>query len=207
MPALLELTVKAGRPLLRGQAHYWSVIRDVGRDNAEFTVGDIDAHCGGTVSASTVRGYLRQLAAGGYVEVIDAGNRRTPGRYRLLRRPVEPPRLGADGDRLPAVSRQQAMWNALRAAESIDARELAVTASTEQATVELWTAKSYLKHLAEAGYLQVVRAGRQRHLTVYRLSPRQNSGPLAPKVLRTKLVYDPNRHEVMGRVLAEEDTP
>jgi hypothetical protein len=40
-----------------------------------------------------------------------------------------------------------------------------------------------------------------------RLKPSMNSGPRPPMILRAKLVFDQNRHRLVGDIMAEEEHP
>jgi hypothetical protein len=102
------------------------------------------------------------------------------------------------------------MWNIIRgpqARDGIDARDLVVLAETDDVQIGLATAKEYLLRLAAAGYLICLKKAAQNRLSRYRLLPDMNTGPKAPKVLKTSVVYDTNRRMVIGRAIAEEVRP
>lgn len=61
-----------------------------------------------------------------------------------------------------------------------------------------------MTHLSRAGYLQVLRQASPKVQQIWRLKSSMNTGPNPPKILRTKVVYDANRKEIMGRPVAEE---
>ncbi|MBL8575092.1 MAG: hypothetical protein JNM13_15565 [Hyphomicrobiaceae bacterium] len=200
MAAILNLKLE-GKPVLRGQEHCWSIIRDMTATDRDRLIlaADVHGYTNGT-DLSTVSGFLRKLAAAGYLAEVADGDRTG---YRVLRRATRPPQLSADGEVVP--SGQQQMWVAMRSLSTFSAHELAVVASTEERPVTLQTAKSYVKHLNAAGYLKIETPAAPPHRGAqYRLIPRQDSGPLAPRILRAKIVYDPNRNKIMGPVTAEE---
>jgi hypothetical protein len=205
MSAILSLKVSPGEPVRRGSAHFWSVIRDLTAADrkASFGITDIRIRCDG-VEASTIHGFLRLATKVGFLVETISGDRWTT-RWSVIKRPTRLPHITADGR--VVGSGTEAMWNAMRALGSFTAPELSVAASTEETPVAPETAKSYTALLARAGYLKVERAGNPRRPSLYRLKPSMNTGPEAPAILRTKLVFDRNRNEIIGRVVAEEVAP
>jgi hypothetical protein len=201
MSIILALKVDKSRPLRRGAAYVWSVIRELtaGPDGIDrpVTLRQLVLRTD-DVSDSTLRGFMRTLAGAGIVEPL-AGK---PLRWRVLKRPTQLPPMTRDGK--PTASKTQQMWNAIRALPSFTAAEVAIAASIEDSVVALHSAKTYVLLLAHAGYLKVERAGGPNVPAIYRLKPSMNSGPLPPRVLRTKLVFDPNRNEIVGPAEAEE---
>lgn len=205
MSKILALMVDKTKPVRRGQDYLWQVIRELtatDRDRQVF-LSEIMNRMGGT-DTSAVKLDLARIVKAGLMEpdVSIAG-----ACWRVVRRPTKLPPLSKDG--LAVRSGQSAMWLAMRALKSFDATELSLASSTEERRVTLETAKSYLRRLDAAGYLAIKRPAKKgpgSRLTVYRLKPSMDTGPEAPRILRTHLVYDPNRNEVMG--LAEtEDQP
>ncbi|PTW61393.1 hypothetical protein C8N35_102102 [Breoghania corrubedonensis] len=210
MAAVLKLREQAnGRPILRGHEHFWSVILDLTRAGETFTLKDVASGCNDRTDSS-VTDYVRRLTVAGYLDTVgqtDEGRYSKPI-YKLIKRQAEAPRLRRDGTELPPPA-QQLMWNTMRnlLKGGFCARELAQFASIDEVTVPLVTAKSYLKHLDSAGYLHCLEPGRGRHLARWRLKPSMNTGPKAPKILRTQAVYDPNLNEIPGTADAEEVQP
>lgn len=199
MAIVLALKVDPSKTIRRGSAYMWQVVRGLTDDDRSqpFTADEVLDLTNGT-ELSTVRKWLKTLVRAGIV-AADGDT------YRLLRRPVLLPHLSNDG-RIVSVG-QDALWTAIRALKTFTSRELAVAASTEEHAVTEWTAKSYVKMLLAAGYLTVTTPGHSHRPAAYRLKPSMNTGPLAPKILRAKLVFDPNRNEVFGQAEAEEVTP
>lgn len=198
MPLLLQIEARAGRAIRRGNDHYWSVMRELGADGAAFGVRDVFQRCE-AADRSSIRTFLRRLQLGGYVEA------RSPGLFALLRRPVMTPRLTGDGAVSGAGRGQELMWWAMQSMPSFTAEQLAITASIEECMIAAGSSKSYCQKLKTAGYLTEVEAGRPHHPAVYRLKPAMNTGDKPPLILRTKLVYDQNRGQIVGVSLAEED--
>jgi hypothetical protein len=205
MSTILALSIDAPKmaTIKRGQAHYWAVCRDLDLTvpGRPITVQDI-LNRSSCTDHSTVRGFLILLARAGIAQQ-EAGAK--PPAWRLLKRPTRLPRLNKYGK--VVRSGTEAMWNAIRALTSFEASELALSASTEERPIALETAKTYCRRLFEAGYLKETRTGTPGRPAVYRLKPGMNTGPLPPQILRTKLVFDQNRGEIMGLATAEEVEP
>ncbi len=205
MSVILPLKVEPGEPILRGNAHYWSIMRLLTADDrsAQFTSADIVGLCN-RGDRRRINLYLAALTEAGIVEATPAPKPQST-RYRLLKRPGVAPSVRVDGSRV--LTGHEAMWAAIRALRVMTARELSVSATTDAVKVPLETAKRFLRCLSDAGYLKIETAGTNKTSAVYRLKPSMDTGPLPPAILRTKLVYDQNRNEIMGQVLAEEDRP
>ncbi len=199
MSAILALKNDPTKRVRRGSAYMWSVVRDLtAADRAlTFTVDQVLSQTNAT-EPSTVRKWLSTLVRAGIVEAVGS-------EFRLKRRPVILPHLSNDG-RIVACG-QDALWTAIRGLKGFTPRELALLASTEERPVTEWTAKSYVKMLNAAGYLLTIGEGNSRRQARYRLRPGMNTGPLAPQILRAKLVFDPNVQQVMGETVVEEVSP
>lgn len=210
MPAVLKLQVAKAERLLRGGAHFWSVMRTLQAERGEFTVSAIDM--ASNADSGDIRKFVRSLVAAGFVERIDDAVVGPTGgspvkRYRIVRNQADCPRLSSSHVQ---GTGQRNMWNVLRGPlgrDGITARDLAAYASTEEAPVPFETARSYMKMLVGAGYLSCLAEGGSRKLAVWRLKPSMNTGPRPPMILRSKLVYDQNADMIMGSPLAEEDRP
>lgn len=206
MSIILKFEVPPGKPILRGNEHYWSVIRELDQAGS-WPIGDVHARTNG-VDRSTVRDFVKRLVAGGFAEDAQDGTEAQP-RFRLLKTPMAAPRLRRDGTVAAQGRSQVHMWNVIRgpmSREGFTFRDVALYGSTETLTVPPVTAKSYIQHLARAGYLLCVRKGRPRQPAVWRLKPAMNTGPKPPLILRSQIVFDQNRNEAIGPVDAEEVT-
>jgi len=206
MSIILKLAVGRSERLLRGQQHFWTVMRALQAEHGSFTVSAI--YMASNADRADIRKFMRSLVERGYIEVAGEspkGDGQTERLYRIVRDQRVSPKLSRDGGQ---QSRQQNMWNVLTSPygrEGIDARELAVYASTDEAPVALETAKAWLKLLARAGYLVCVAKGGPGKLAIWRLKPSMNTGPLPPMILRSKMVYDQNADRIMGDVIAQEE--
>lgn len=194
--------------LLTPRERLWAEIR---KSPDTFTVERV-AHAA-QMKLDAARCYVRGLARAGFLEVaaervergnslFKAGGKPMPTKhYRLVRDTgSEAPRVNRDGTLVAATTANQAMWTTLRICGAVDYRLLALNASTPECKVEEETARSYLKALDAAGYLDVIAErtyGAEAHAKQYRLKPHMNTGPKAPQVQRTKRVWDPNLAEVV----------
>jgi hypothetical protein len=212
MSLVLKLSVSSAAILKRGQDHYWRVIREIGANGRTFSASDV-LDLSNEPQRGTLNDFLRRLEKAGYIEAAGLqetnGPKATPAKlWRLLKSPARRPSLDREGRATRARASQQQMWNFMRgpmARSGFTCRDLAAYASTDEVPVPLQTAKSFVKTLNGAGYLTA--ADRGRNGSRWRLKPSMNTGPLPPMILRAKLVFDQNRHSVMGETLAEEVQP
>lgn len=207
MPIVLHLKVNKGKAVLRGIDHYWSIIMDRDREGLTFSPRDIDGASNGDFAS--VRDFVRRLEAAQFIERAGENDRGEPI-YRPLVRQSAAPRVRRDGTVIESQPATRCMWNTIRgpvARQGFTYRDLVHWGSTDETAISPWTAKSYIKTLHAAGYLIEVQKGNARHPSVWRLNPGMNTGPAAPMILRTKLVYDPNRSEVFGPAQADEVQP
>lgn len=202
MSVILKLRIKGAHKVLRGGDHYWSVVMEYAMREETFTARDIIGQS--NASSNDVRGFLRRLSLAGYIDV--AGQ--DPLTYRVMKPQAATPRVRSDGSVIGGVSRNQAMWNLMRGPvgrSGFTANDLAMLASTDEVSISQDCAARYIKRLDDAGYLVLRQKGARRRLPVWALLADMISGPEAPKVLKSRMVYDPNRAEVMGQPLAEEE--
>ncbi|MER8923353.1 hypothetical protein [Mesorhizobium sp. LNJC384A00] len=182
----------------RGEAGYWSIIRDLDL-GGPWTVRQI---CDRTnVSTSLVGRYVRRLKLAGIAQVVETrtagnvggGNLPAAVIYRLVRRPLVAPRISRDGKAMPELGIEQ-LWRAMKMAKVFSHADL----SEHCPDVAIGTVKAYLQALSAAGIV----AGNPG---AYRLV--RNLGLQAPKILATKLVYDPNKKTVVGPSVTFEVKP
>lgn len=206
MPFMLELELKDVR--LRGHDHYWDLIRSLGKDSGTFTVKDVVGAT--TAHHSTVDDFMRRLQRAGIIAAagLQGEGHWAQKQFRLVESPRETPSLRRDGATGDYGRARQNMWNIIRGPQGrsgIAGDDLAMLAGTEDVTIAVTSAKEFLQRLAKAGYLTVAQKAANNRLTRYRLKPSMNTGPLAPKLLRARMVYDPNNRTVVGNATAEED--
>lgn len=209
MPFMLELELKEVR--LRGHDHYWELIRDLGKGGDSFTVKDVVGAT--TAHHSTVDDFIRRLQRAG---IIEAAGKKGEGhwaqkQFRLVETPRETPSLRRDGTRGDYGRSRQNMWNVIRGPqgrEGLTGPDLAMLAATDEVAVAEASAREFLQRLHKAGYLTITEPKASRPVARsarYRLKPSMNTGPQAPKLLRAKIVYDPNNRTVVGGAVAEEE--
>lgn len=211
MSIQLELTVTNAKPVFRGHDHYWSVIRDLGKDT-HFTRQEVALRSNDTTDRC-IDDFLGRLIKAGYVEVVGTQSSQSPhvrnkairiDVLKLVRRPKATPILNRDGSVGTQGLGQLNMWTAMRSLSQFAKQELAITATTDEVNVSVSTALRYARSLESAGYLQIVRPGGAAVARIWRLKPSMNTGPKAPKIFRSKMVYDANREAFMGQPVAEE---
>ncbi len=178
----------------------WEAIR---KEPDGFTGYALARHA--QVHDDAVRSYLQSLLRSGHVEVIAGAELFCEQTLRLIKDVgVEAPAITRQGE----VSRQgqggEAMWRTLRILGEVDARQLTDNASVA-APITLWTAKTFIKWLYRAGYLQLVEAGHRGRLARYRLKPGMYTGPRPPMIQKGGAVFDPNLGEVVYRHAAETE--
>jgi hypothetical protein len=170
----------------------WAAIRKA----CHFGTDEILARA--NVLPRTGKPYLEALKAGGWL-VIDENRR-----WILVRDSgAEPPRVGPDGRPVTQGLGREQLWRTIRMLRTdFDYRDLAIAASTDDVAVSEADARYYVKHLALAGLLLCVQPDNRKHPARYRLA--RNTGPLAPKITRARVVWDPNTGKL---ALAEELEP
>lgn len=206
MPRIVAFEA-GGKPILRGKDHLWSVMLELDRAGP-FTVRDVDDQTN-MPDISHVWRYVKALHVGGFLVVVGEvpARSRNAVLYQVAQRVPHAPRLDRDGMPSTYGRRIQNMWNVLRgpgAGTGIRPEELALLASTEACPVTLASAKDYLYALSMAGCLQVVKPakkGRNGHSAAYRLPSSRRTGPLAPMVMATRMVFDPNTNSIVKREL------
>ena len=194
------------KPVLRGQAHFWAVMRSLDFVGP-WTLDHVLA--GSNADRSTLREYVRRLLAGGFVSRV-AFEDRPEQHYRIARQQSAAPVVRRDGTVGLQGRGQQQMWNVIRgpiARGGFTFKDVALYASTETVSVGPATAQRYVGHLAQAGYLAPVQAGKPGRPASWRLKPAMNTGPKPPLILQAHVVFDQNRFEAVGEVVAREVEP
>jgi len=201
MAFVLKLKAVKGKPAPRGVDHDWSVMMDHAVAGTCFSVDDIAERSNS--AKSNIVGFIRRLEKAGFIEPVWA----IPPAWRVKIRQRVTPKVRDDGTVLTGASKQQAMWNTMRSPVSrigFTADDLVAWGSTDELQISKETARTYISLLAGAGYLIQLAPSGARKLAMWRLAPAMNTGPLPPMILRTKVVFDQNRHEVVGESIAEE---
>ena len=192
-PVTLEMAGGKG-----SRQRIWEAIRAL----RVFTAHQVRGELPGNIPKATIHTYLKSLAAGGYL--VDAPVADGEKTYELaMDVGIEAPRVRKDGSPVAQGRGQEALWGAMEALSSFNARVLASLAG-----VPLITTKRYCAYLHKAGYLVVEREGKgigQGGIqTVYRLLRSRISGPRPPMITRLKTVYDPNTGKIVWQQTPEE---
>ena len=176
----------------------WELIRETA--GREFELADVTP---GDINAATVRSYLTGLGNAGLIEVVREADKKQRAVFMLLSdQGLEAPRVTKNGAIVTQGQVNEAIWGAMQALGSFNARVLAEMAGVKEATV-----KTYCTMLHHAGYLTVDRQGKGMGAgginTQYRLLTSKVSGPRPPMITRLKAVYDPNIHEIVWQQNAD----
>lgn len=162
----------------------------------ELRIFEIAEICGGAKHAKTdARKYVMSLCHAG---ICYYKSDSSPRKF-VLKRDMgkDYPRIRKDGSVVGLDRGQLNMWRAMRGLDCFNAQDIAAHATTDETSVKLQTAKSYIKHLLAAGYLRIIKkakGGKTGNLAIYKLV--RNTGPFAPKIQRVKQVYDMNIEKV-----------
>ncbi len=157
-------------------------------------VSELGEFCAATltefgVPLETARGYIARWERDRMIALLRQGGDGTLI-YAPLQRVASP-----DGAKPFAITPENNMWTAMRGLREFTAADLAAYASNGGIDVSEATAKTYLTHLLDAGYLKVLRrAIPGRRPAQYRLL--RNTGPFGPCVKRVKVLADPNTEAV-----------
>jgi len=203
MSTILRLKIGKSRPVRRGHDYYWKVIRDLTEIHSRdvFTISEILDKCT-RMKRPDVNCFLRLLVKAGIAEKVEHQDPDARLYFRLKTRPIATPVLSRSG-KTTSGQGQTNMWNTMchLLKSGFSVRELCIHAATADVPITHSTAKSYVVALNRAGMLIVRGKG---VATSYRLKPSANTGPKAPKILRSKMVYDANTETIVGDVEAEE---
>lgn len=154
------------------------------------------------LNKGTPRKLIRALLAGGYLkasgfETTKGKNPQAAPLYRLNSRPIMVPRLHSDGSEMPERG-IEGLWRAMKMLKVFTSIELA-----EGTGQRINTADNYCRVLARAGVLasSVLPSRRIQYRLVV------NVGALAPKILATRVVFDPNTKTIIGEADTAEVSP
>ena len=174
-----------------------------------YSLETIQDHCEPMVGLTMVDDYVECLVKGGYLtKVPGTGGRKgvlqQPMLYTLAKPHGVAPRLDYAGKKVSMGNGNQAMWQAMKVLGSFDYKDIAKAATLNELVVSPGTAKSYVAHLARAGYLATLRPAKPGTPARHRLD--KNTGPHAPAITRMKVVFDRNTGEFANLQTAQEVT-
>lgn len=174
-----------------------------------FSLETIQDNCNPMVSLSLVDDYVEDLVKGGYLKKVPG----TGGRKGVLQQPMlftvakpqgTAPRVTVNGAKVSQGSGAEAMWRAMKVLSVFDYKDIARAATLGELVVSPATAKTYVAHLARAGYLGTMKPARPGTPARHRLD--KNTGPQAPAITRMKVVFDRNTGEFANLQTAQEVT-
>lgn len=192
------------RGLMTPRERVWAAIQKTPDD---FTLMSAQDHCLPMVPLTAVDDYLDCLERGGYIVRISQDaplNKAAQGavHFRLVKNQHKAPRLKDDGTPVTMGTATDAMWRCMKILKTFDHHQVANAATLGECQVAVGSAKKYVRQLAIAGYLATVRQGKPGTATVYRLT--RNSGPHAPAITRTHVVFDRNTGDSYPLQTAQE---
>lgn len=174
---------------------------------ADITKTKVQDHCEPMVSWTLVDDYFEDLEKAGFLKRVGGngvskGVIGTPIQYVLSSRPGLAPRIDGKGCKVTQGAGTEAMWRAMKVLPVFDHHDIAKAATLGSVTVTPQTAKSYVAHLARAGYLTTIRPSKPGTPARHRLG--RNTGPHAPAITRRKVVFDRNTGEFCNLQTAQE---
>ena len=210
MSIVLKLTAKRGKPPRRGIDFYWSVIQGFAATGQTFTSHDILAVS--HAKHNDILDFLKRLAKAGLIEitgtaVYSAALSNLPV-YRALVRQSATPKVRRDGKLVEGASKNKAIWNTMRSPVcqlGFTAQDIVAYGTTDVTALNRASVLTYIQMLSRAGYLIAIDKGSPGKLATWRLAPDMNTGPLPPMILRAKVVFDQNRHEIVGDDVEAEE--
>lgn len=207
-PIALKIAVAKGQRVLTGRDHYWKLIMDADMRNQPFSVDDIFG-LSNNRSRLQISDFIDMLEKAEIIRRTGEMNPRGMALYRVAARQSATPMFKRDGTPIgDQMTARQALWNAMRSPffrNGFKLIDISVHASTDTVPVAQRSARLYISCLLRAGYLIVLQKGTRTEPTIWRLV--QNTGPAAPKLLKTQCVYDPNAEKIFGEPETVEVEP
>lgn len=207
MSIILSLKAEKGKPVRSGRDHYWSLMMDAEMSDRAFTVDDI-FDLSDNRSRCQIGFFIRALLRAEIISPTGEKNARGMEYYRVVARQSATPVFSASGKLIAEpMTVRQALWNAMRSPffrSGFNLIDLVSYASTDTLRINPGTTRNYIWWLEHADYL-VARRDVPGAATIWRLV--RNTGPDAPKILRTECIYDPNRKAVIGAPKTVEVKP
>ena len=172
----------------------WDAIRGINRvfgvGEYLFSVREVTDIVG--ANYFTVKAYITGLVNAGYLQkdtLLGGANC-----YRLARDTgADAPRVRGDGTNVTGGRVIEQLWRTIRVLKEFTIRGLAISAATEETPVAEETAKKYVRHLYNAGYLRRMSGANDKsgapQFSLYR---HMRTGPKPPQIRRDGTVYDPN---------------
>lgn len=208
MSIALKIAVAKGQRVLTGQDHYWKLMMDAEMRGQSFSVDDIFdfSNNRGREQIST---FLAMCEKAQLINRTGEQNPRGMAFFRVAVRQSATPVFKRDGTLIADhMTARQALWNAMRSPffrNGFTLLDISVHASTDTLKVAQRSSRLYISCLLRAEYLIVLQRGTSSKPTIWRLI--RNTGPEAPKLLKTETVYDPNAQKIFGEPVTVEVQP
>ena len=191
----LSITITMQADQKKGLDYTWQQARRLLKQNGHFCLDELQGFINATQCIETTRGWVASWEKAGYLLKVPE----TKSMYREGNKKTHVvPRVRRDGTILPEAG-QERLWRAMKILKNFSPEDLSAASITENAPcVPLITVKSYLRHLVRTG---IVREQKKNSFLLIK-----NLGGAAPKILRTKVVYDPNNNRIIGDAVTEFET-
>lgn len=207
-PIALKIAVAKGQRVLTGRDHYWQLMMDCDMRKQSFSVDDIFG-LSNNRSRLQISDFIDMLEKAEIISRTGETNPRGMALFRVAARQSATPMFKRDGTLIAdQITARQALWNAMRSPffrNGFKLIDISVHASTDTLEINQRSARLYISRLLRAGYLIVLQKGTNASPTIWRLV--QNTGPVAPKLLKTESVYDPNAEKIFGEPETVEVEP
>lgn len=183
----------SGQLLMTPRERMWAAMLKLTNKSGQFAPVQVEdlAH---PVTLDAVTDYLEALEKAGLaVKCAEQGNSAAgfvSSSWRLTVNWPAAPRINKAGSVVTQGLGVLAMWRAARIRKQFRPSELAADASVGAVKVTLATAKQYCLALERSGHFAFVAKGKGGIESVYRIA--RDTGPHAPAVTRSKVVFDRN---------------
>lgn len=201
----IDLELKA---LKTPRERVWEAVLELDFIGKPFDKTGVQDKCKPMVRWTVVDDYFDDLEQAGWLQRVGgSGSSKgvvgTPIQFVLAKkRQGEAPRVSTKGDKVTQGSGTEAMWRAMKVLPTFDYTDIAKAATLGTLVVKPQTAKSYVAHLARAGYLIEVRPSKPGTPAKHRLG--NNTGMHAPCITRMKVVFDRNTGKFANLQTAQE---
>ena len=184
-----------GQVLMNPRERMWSAMLKLSKAQDSFAPTQVE-DLASPVSLEAVLDYLEALAKANLAEKV--GQQKTePGvtgatasQWRLLVKWAVAPRINKHGRVVTQGLGVLAMWRSARIRKQFTPNDLAMDANAISPLVKLDTARQYCIALARSGHFACLSKGKGGTPSVYRLV--RDTGPHAPAITRSKVVFDRN---------------
>lgn len=207
-PIALKISAAKGERVLAGQDHYWTLMMDADTRGEAFSVDDVFGKSSNPTRLP-ISVFFKMLENAEIIRRTGEVNPRGMAYYRIAARQSVTPVFRRDGTLIPdRITARQALWNAMRSPffrTGFTLIDLVKYASTDTLIINERSARNYILRLVHAEYLAVLQRGHNIRPAIWRLV--RNTGPVAPKLLKTECVYDPNAEKIFGEPETVEVEP